>query len=40
VTAVEERDGICFYVEHGSAFDPIRLIRTPGLRRGAAGSPS
>ncbi len=40
VTAGEERDGLCFSVEHGSAFDPIRLIRTPGLRRGAAGSPS
>lgn len=35
VTAVEERDGVCFYVEHGSAFDPIKLIRTPGLMRGA-----
>lgn len=37
VTAVEERDGVCFYVEHGSAFDPIKLIRTPGLMRGAPG---
>lgn len=36
VTAVEERDGICFYVEHGSAFDQIKLIRTPGLRHGGA----
>ncbi|MBA2523271.1 MAG: hypothetical protein H0V25_08055 [Solirubrobacterales bacterium] len=35
VTAVEERDGVCFYVENGSAFDPIKLIRTPGLMRGA-----
>lgn len=33
VTAVEERDGVCFYVESGSAFDPIKLVRTPGLRR-------
>ena len=41
VTAVEERDGVCFYVEHGSAFDPIKLVRTPGLMRGAPrlGSP-
>jgi hypothetical protein len=41
VTAVEDRDGIVFYVEHGSAFDPIKLIRTPGLMRGAPklGSP-
>lgn len=35
VTAVEDRDGVCFYVEHGSAFDPVKLIRTPGLMRGA-----
>ncbi len=35
VTAVEERDGVCFYVEPGSAFDPIKLVRTPGLMRGA-----
>jgi hypothetical protein len=39
VTAVEERDGVCFYVEHGSAFDPVTLIRTPGLRRGTTPSP-
>ena len=35
VRAVEERDGVCFFVEHGSAFQPIKLIRTPGLMRGA-----
>ena len=35
VTAVEERDGVCFYVENGSAFDPVKLVRTPGLMRGA-----
>ena len=40
VNAVEERDGVIFYVEHGSAFDPIKLIRTPGLRRGAASTPT
>jgi hypothetical protein len=34
VTAVEDRDGVIFYVENGSAFEPIKLIRTPGLRRG------
>ncbi len=41
VAAVEDRDGVCFYVEHGSAFAPIKLIRTPGLMRGAprVGSP-
>jgi hypothetical protein len=37
VTAVEERDGVVFYVENGSAFDPIKLVRTPGLMRGAPG---
>lgn len=34
VTAIEDRDGVIFYVENGSAFEPIKLIRTPGLRRG------
>jgi hypothetical protein len=33
VLAVEERDGVKFYVEPGSAFQPIRLVRTPGLGR-------
>ncbi|MDQ3102700.1 MAG: hypothetical protein M3Q53_02515 [Actinomycetota bacterium] len=32
VTAIEDRDGVTFYVENGSAFEPIKLIRTPGLR--------
>jgi len=36
VTAVEERDGVVFFVENGSAFEPVKLIRSPGLRRGAA----
>lgn len=36
VTAIEERDGVCFYVEQGSAFEPVKLIRTPGLMRGDA----
>ena len=34
VTAVEDRDGVIFYVENGSAFEPVKLIRSPGLRRG------
>jgi hypothetical protein len=38
VTAIEERDGVCFYVEKSSAFEPIKLIRTPGLMRGDAPS--
>lgn len=33
VAAVEDRDGIRFYVEPGSAFQPVTLVRTPGLRR-------
>jgi hypothetical protein len=33
VTGVEDRDGVRFYVEPSSAFEPVRLIRTPGLTR-------
>jgi hypothetical protein len=33
VAAIEERDGIRFYVEPGSALQPVKLIRTAGLRR-------
>jgi hypothetical protein len=33
VAAIEERDGVRFYVEPGSALEPVKLIRTPGLRR-------
>jgi hypothetical protein len=33
VAAIEERDGVRFYVEPGSAMQPVKLIRTPGLRR-------
>jgi hypothetical protein len=33
VAAIEQRDGVRFYVEPGSALQPITLIRTPGLRR-------
>ena len=33
VTAIEERDGVRFYVEPSSAFSPIKLVRTPGLGR-------
>jgi hypothetical protein len=32
VTAIEERDGVRFYVEQTSPFKPIRLARTPGFR--------
>jgi hypothetical protein len=33
VYAIEERDGVRFYVEPGSALEPVTLVRTPGLRR-------
>jgi hypothetical protein len=32
VTAIEERDGARFYVEHTSPLQPIKLVRTPGFR--------
>jgi hypothetical protein len=33
VTAIEERDGVAFYVEPTSPLKPIKLVRAPGLRR-------
>jgi hypothetical protein len=33
VAAIEERDGVRFYVEHASPFKAMRLIRTPGFRK-------
>ena len=33
VTAIEERDGVAFYLERTSPFKPIQLVRTPGFRR-------
>jgi hypothetical protein len=33
VLAIEERDGVSFYVERTSPIRPMRLIRTPGFRR-------
>ena len=33
VPAIEDRDGVRFYVEPGSALRPIELVRTPGLGR-------
>ena len=33
VTAIEDRDGVRFYVEPGSALEPVTVVRTPGLRR-------
>ena len=31
VLAIEERDGVRFYVDRTSPFQPIKLIRTPGF---------
>ena len=39
VEAIEERDGVRFYVEPSHAFQPVKLIRTPGLYRDRAPSP-
>lgn len=36
VQAIEDRDGVRFYVEPSSAFKPVRLVRTPGLYRDRA----
>lgn len=35
VHAIEGRDGVRFYVEPASTFEPITLVRSPGLRRGS-----
>jgi hypothetical protein len=34
VAAIEERDGVRFYVQPGSTLQPVKLVRSPGLRRG------
>ncbi len=36
IQAIEDRDGVRFYVEASSAFEPLRLVRTPGLYRNRA----
>lgn len=36
VTGIEDRDGVRFYVEPSSALEPVKLIRTPGLKRDRA----
>ena len=33
VIAIEERDGVRFYVERTSPVEPTKLIRTPGFRK-------
>lgn len=37
VLAIEQRDGVKFYVVPNSAFRPIQLVRTPGLRSDPLG---
>jgi hypothetical protein len=32
VTAIEDRDGVRFYIERTSPFQPLQLLRTPGFR--------
>ena len=39
VTAIEERDGVTFFVASGSPIKPIKLVRTPGLRRDTGSEP-
>jgi hypothetical protein len=36
VAAIEDRDGVAFYIEPTSPLSPIRLVRTPGFRRDLA----
>jgi hypothetical protein len=38
VTAIEERDGVAFYVDPTSPLKPIKLIRAPGFRRDVASA--
>jgi len=39
VTAIEERDGVTFFVAPGSPIKPVKLVRTPGLRRDSGPEP-
>jgi hypothetical protein len=38
VTAIEERDGVAFYVEPTPPHKPIKLVRAPGFRRDLASA--
>jgi hypothetical protein len=38
VQAIEERDGVRFFVVPTSAFSPVKLVRTPGLRSDRVGA--
>jgi hypothetical protein len=39
VTAVEERDGVAFFIERASPFRAMKLVRTPGFRRAPGAEP-
>jgi len=39
VTAIEERDGVTFFVDRTSPLSPIKLVRTQGFRRDPVPSP-
>ena len=36
VTAIEERDGVAFFIEKTSPLSPMKLVRTQGFRRNIA----
>lgn len=38
VTAIEERDGVAFFIEPTAPHKPMQLVRTPGFRRVPAPS--
>jgi hypothetical protein len=40
VAAIEDRDGVAFYIEPTSPLRPIKLVRTPGFRRDLTPVPS
>lgn len=40
VQAVEERDGVTFYVDRSSPVDRLQLLRLPGFRRERQGMPT
>jgi hypothetical protein len=39
VQAIEDRDGVRFYVEQSAAHRPLKLVRTPGLYRDRSPTP-
>jgi hypothetical protein len=38
VSAIEERDGVAYYVEPTPPHKPIKLVRAPGFRRDLASA--